>query len=141
MSKAEITQALCEAGYRLTRPRLAIVNVLENSDDRLSPKEIYDRGKAIYEPLGLVTVYRTLEILNDLRLVRRVHTGGQCHDYALAREDRHYLVCRRCDRVSEFPCDGLEHLIEEIQDQTGYAIETHLLELTGLCPSCQEERP
>ncbi len=87
--------------------------------------------------MGLVTVYRTLEILDELGLARRVHTKGHCLGYARADGDNHYLVCHRCRRVLEFPCAGLDVLVENVQQRTGYVIDGHLLELTGLCPDCQ----
>ena len=55
----EMAQALRQAGYRLTQPRLAVLRVLESSVEELSPLGIYERGRAIYDRLGLVTVYRT----------------------------------------------------------------------------------
>ncbi len=132
--------ALREAGYKLTQPRLAVLSVLENHDGHLSPHDIYRLGRKIYKRLGLVTVYRTLEILDELGVARRVHTQGQCHGYARAGGDRHYVVCRRCDRIIEFPCEGLDQLIANVRKETGYAIDEHLLELTGLCPQCQTRR-
>jgi Fur family ferric uptake transcriptional regulator len=129
--------ALRQAGYRLTRPRLAILQVLQDSAEQLNPYEIHQRGKEIYEQLGLVTVYRTLDLLGTLGLARRVHSKGQCHSYARAEDDKHYLICRGCRRILEFPCDGLDALIEDVRQRTGYAIGGHLLELTGLCPACQ----
>jgi len=140
MSDMHITpaaQALREAGYKLTQPRLAVLSVLENNGGRLSPHDIHRLGKKIYKRLGLVTVYRTLEILDELGVARRVHTQGQCHGYARAGGDQHYVVCRRCERVVEFPCDGLDRLIANVRQETGYDIDEHLLELTGLCPQCQ----
>ena len=130
-------QALRQAGYKLTQPRLAVLSVLEDNDGRLSPYDIHRLGKRIYKPLGLVTVYRTLEILDELGVARRVHTLGQCHGYARAGGDRHYVVCRRCDRVVEFPCGGLDRLITSVRKETGNDIDANLLELTGLCPQCQ----
>ena len=133
-------QALRQAGYKLTQPRLAVLSVLEDNDGRLSPYDIHRLGKKIYKRLGLVTVYRTLEILDELGVARRVHTQGHCHGYARAGDDQHYVVCRRCDRVIEFPCDGLDKLIASVRRETGYDIDEHLLELTGLCPQCQTRR-
>ena len=135
-----MAQALHEAGYRLTQPRRAVVQVLEESAVQLSPYEIHCRGQAIYPRLGLVTVYRTLELLDELGLARRVHSEGSCHNYARAGEDQHYLVCRGCHRVVEFPCEGLEALIEAVQERSAYEIDGHLLELTGLCPECQRSQ-
>jgi Fur family ferric uptake transcriptional regulator len=134
----EMAQALREAGYRLTRPRLAVLQVLQENSRYLSPTEICERGRALCPSLGLVTVYRTLEMLDKLGLARRVHGRGNCHGYARADSvSGHYLVCRRCGQVTEFPCEGLEGIIEAVQQRSGFAIEEHLLELEGLCPTCQ----
>ncbi len=132
-----MAQALRDAGYRLTQPRLAVLQVLDENDAGLNPEAIYDRGRAIYPSLGLVTVYRTLDLLAELGLVRRVHSEHRCHSYASAGTDRHHLICAGCHRVTEFPCNGLDALIEAVRQQTGYTVTEHLLELTGLCPACQ----
>ncbi len=132
-----MAQALRRAGYRLTRPRQAVLQVLEENDVSLTPQEVYRRGRAIYPQLGLVTVYRTLDLLATLGLARRVHSGRHCQDYVSAGAGRHHLLCQKCRRVVEFPCSGLGDLIEQVQQRTGYAITDHLLELSGLCPDCQ----
>ena len=137
LKQSQAALALRQAGYRLTQPRLAILQVLQENGGSLSPEEICQRGKAIYRPLGLVTVYRTLEILSELGLVRRVHSEQRCHSYAGAGSDRHYLICASCHRVLEFPCMGLESLIEGVQARTGFVITQHLVELSGTCPDCQ----
>ena len=139
MDDGEMIRALRGAGYRLTQPRLAVLQVLRESDEQLSPHEIHRRGKAIYDRLGLVTVYRTLEILDDLGIARRVHTKGHCRGYARAGADQHHQVCRCCGQVVEFPCEGMESLVADIRQRTGFAVEEHLLELTGLCPDCQPD--
>lgn len=137
VDRDEMAQSLRAAGHRLTRPRLAVLQVLQESDVGLNPDEIYQQGRAICASLGLVTVYRTLDLLAELGLVRRVHSEQHCQRYARAGTDRHYLVCDACHRVVEFPCVGLEALIQRVGRQTGYAIENHLLELSGLCPECR----
>jgi Fur family ferric uptake transcriptional regulator len=136
---SDIAQTLRRAGYRVTQPRLAILSVLQENQEYLSPQEIYLRAKARYQGLGLVTVYRTMEILDRLGIARRVHTRDRCQGYALSEGDKHYLVCRRCGQVLEFPCGGLAPLVESVRQETGYLIEGHLLELTGLCLDCQSQ--
>ncbi len=138
MSQEDMVTALRKAGYRLTMPRLAVLQVLQEHHEELSPEEVHRLGKAIYASLGLVTVYRTLELLNRLRLAQRIHTTGGCHGYARIGGDHHHLVCRRCARVVEFPCTGLDELIEQVCRATGFTVDTHLLELNGLCPECQK---
>ena len=137
MNQSKMAQTLRQAGYRLTQPRLAILQVLAENDGGLSPEAVHQQGKAICASLGLVTVYRTLDLLAELGLVRRVHSEQRCHSFASAGTDRHHLICQGCYRVTEFPCDGLDGLIESVRQQTGYTITEHLLELSGLCPDCQ----
>jgi Fur family transcriptional regulator, ferric uptake regulator len=132
-----ILEALKGAGYRITQPRQAVLQVLQEQELGLSPEEIHRLAKLVYAPLGLVTVYRTLEILDELGMVRRLHGEDHCHRYASAVPERHYLVCDGCHRVLEFPCNGLDALIESVQEQTGYRVTQHLLELSGLCPDCR----
>ena len=129
--------ALRAAGHRLTQARLAVLQVLAEQDAGLSPQELYEHGRAIYAPLGLVTVYRTLALLDELGLVSRVHSEQDCHAYAASGADRHHLICSGCHRLVEFPCQGLDELVAAVQARTGFRITEHLLELTGLCPECQ----
>ena len=134
-------QSLRDAGYRLTKPRLAVIQVLEGNAEGLSPEAIHTRGKGFYSRLGLVTVYRTLSILQELGMVRRVHNEERCQSFARADAGRHYIVCDGCRRVTEFPCAGLDTLVREVSQNTGYKITGHLLELRGLCPRCQSAAP
>ncbi len=137
LKQHQLAHSLRQAGYRLTQPRLAILQVLQDNNEGLNPKEVYRQGKAICPSLGLVTVYRTLDLLTKLSLVRRVHSEHRCHSYATADVERHYLICQACHHVIEFPCDGLHDLIEGVRRRTGYTVTDHLLELSGLCPECQ----
>jgi Fe2+ or Zn2+ uptake regulation protein len=136
----ELDRALRRSGYRLTRPRTAVMRVLAEASESLSPEEIHQRGLVHHRGLGLVTVYRTLELLEALGLARRVHTDKRCHAFALARDEQHYAVCRACGQVAEFPCEGLEPLLQSVETYTGYRIEAHLVELIGLCPACRRGR-
>ena len=135
----DLDRALRRSGHRLTKPRVAVIRVLAEASESLSPEEIHQRGRAHHRGLGLVTVYRTLELLEALGLARRVHTDKRCHAFALAQDEQHYVVCHACGQVVEFPCEGLEALIQSVQVHTGYRIESHLVELTGLCPACCKE--
>ena len=132
-----LRDALRQEGYRVTQPRLAVLQVLAENDEGLSPDEIHQLGREIYPSLGLVTVYRTLELFGEMDIVRRVHSAGHCHAYASGGCDRHHLICQRCHRIIEFPCEGLGELIDRVRRQTGFTISDHLLELSGLCPECQ----
>ena len=125
-------------GYRITEPLRHIVDTLVSSPRALGPIEIYDLVRIRYPNLGLVTVYRTLEKLEALGLIQRVHQDDGCHRYLRAMQGhQHLLVCTRCGRVVYFAGDDLSSLIQRTETETGYAIQDHWLQLYGLCPSCQ----
>lgn len=135
-----LARALAQAGYRLTRPRRAVLDVMAASSDTLDPMEILSRARRLYPKVGLTTVYRTMELLADLGLVRRVHTEDGCHSYALHGLDHgHYLICRGCNQVVEFEGCDLSPIIGTVAERTGFAIQDHWLELFGLCPDCQAQ--
>jgi Fur family ferric uptake transcriptional regulator len=133
-------QRLADVGCRITAPRRAVMQVLMQTEAPLSPQEVFERGGAIHQKLGLVTVYRTLNLLAELNLVRRVHREDGCHGYLPASPGhRHALICLDCGRAVEFPGgDDLHALIERVEMGTGYRVDDHLLQLFGLCPDCQE---
>lgn len=108
----------------------------------LSPQTIHTRAVTDRGEIGLVTVYRTLALLAEFDLVRRVHGPGGCHGYVLASPGHHHtLVCEKCGRAVEFSGTGdLDALLESIEEQTGFAIKGHLLQLDGVCPDCQKEK-
>jgi Fe2+ or Zn2+ uptake regulation protein len=132
-------KALRARGMRLTPQRLAIIRVLLEAREHLTPAEVLARGRGDCPGLGLTTVYRTLEMLRESGHVRRIHLDEGCHAYACLQEkEGHHLVCQSCHRVVGFPCTGLTDLVEETAQRTGFFVESHLLELVGLCPACQE---
>jgi len=128
-------------GLRLTHPRRVVLSILEQANVPLSPQSIHQRSQEAHEDIGLVSVYRTLDLLIELGLVRRMHGSGGCQGYVYASPGHtHHLICQKCDKVIEFSgtCD-LEALIHRIELQTGFKIDGHLLQLHGLCPECQKE--
>ena len=135
----QLLHELSDHGYRITRARRAVVQTLDAAKAWLSPELIQRRAQKSCPGLGLVTVYRTLSLLSSLGYVRRIHLEGGCNGYARADlAHGHHLVCRSCQQVIEFPgSEDLTPLVERIEDQTGFRVEDHMLELLGLCPNCQ----
>lgn len=133
-----LTETVAARGYKLTQPRRAVLRVIAEAGASLSPAEIHSRAKKVYRKTGLVTVYRTLELLAGCGAVRKVHEADGCHSYAPASEGHaHHLICARCHAVTEFDNCDLAELFKAVQRRTGYKIESHWLELFGLCPDCR----
>ena len=133
---------LADAGCRITAQRQAVMGTLMGTAAPLSPQEILEKARADHRGLGLVTVYRTLHLLTDLNLVRRIHRSDGCHGYLPASPGhRHALICQNCARSVEFPGeDDIQSLIERVEARTGYQVADHLLQLVGLCPDCQDRK-
>jgi Fe2+ or Zn2+ uptake regulation protein len=122
----------------LTRPRQAVLAALSLSAEHLNPAEIYERARAVYPKIGLVTVYRALDLLTQLGCIQRVHLDEGCHSYVRAGEGHsHQLICKECGRVEAFSECELEKVIRRLSQKTGFAIEGHRLELLGRCPECR----
>jgi Fur family transcriptional regulator, ferric uptake regulator len=131
---------LQESGYRITPARRAVVEILAEDGRALDPQMVYDQARRLHPDLGLMTVYRTLERLEELGLAQRVHQPGGCHAYAPSpKGHQHLLLCTRCSRVEYFSGDELETLFESIGDQKHYQITEHWLQLFGLCSNCRKE--
>jgi Fur family ferric uptake transcriptional regulator len=132
---------LQRAGFRVTRPRKAVLDVLSQSSAALKPEEILGRAEPLCPGIGLVTVYRTLALLTDLGCIRRVHQGDHCYGYVRATlAHSHHVICRTCQQVVEFPgSEDLGTIIGQVARRTGFRIDDHLLELSGICPECQNQ--
>jgi Fe2+ or Zn2+ uptake regulation protein len=131
-------QALAAAGYSDTRARRAVVRAFAQMASRATPAELLARGRRYHPRLGQVTVYRTLEILHALGLVRRIHhEDGSSSFAAVERTHGHHIICARCHTAVEFEGCRIQPVLENVVRQTGFAVSDHWLELIGLCPDCQ----
>lgn len=138
MSAEPWLNALQEHGYRLTESRRAVVETVAATSRALTPMEVFDSARAAHPELGLVTVYRALEKLEELRLIQRVHQPGGCQAFIAASQGhQHLLLCQTCGQVTFFEGDDLDPLFHAIAQKTGYAIQEHWLQLFGLCQDCK----
>ena len=139
-TEKEIVAVLRRHGYKLTPQRRAVIRTIASSQDHLTPAEIYERVHQDYPNIGLVTIYRTLDMLAKLELICELHTGGSCHSYTIsAPEHHHHLICSNCGKVVDFTGYNLSELEQRLSLETGFEIEGHLLEFVGLCQACRKE--
>lgn len=126
-------------GYRLTPQRRAVLETIAGTEEHLTPADIHGRSRRDCPGVGLVTVYRTLEVLTGLGLVCEVRTEDGRRGYLLTRplEHHHHLICSSCGKVVEFTECDLSELEERLSQRTGFRIDSHVLEFNGYCPSCQ----
>lgn len=126
------------AGFKLTLPRQAVLEVLESSEGHLTPAEVLARAQSIYPSLGRATVYRTLELLTNLGVVRPIFLGERGVCLTLAEGGHHHLVCNDCGAVIEFDECTVGELEQELAQRLNFQIRGHLLEFYGLCAQCRQ---
>lgn len=132
---------LQDNGYRVTAPRRAVVETIASSPRVLNPLDVYEQARQRYPKLGLVTVYRTLEKLEDLGLIQRVHQPSGCQAFvASAPGHQHLLICQRCGRAIFFSGEHemLDGLMRTAAEGSGFEIEDHWLQLFGTCAACKK---
>ena len=128
---------LQENGYRLTTPRQAVVEIIASSQRVLSPFEVFELARTRCPRLGLVTVYRTVEKLEELGLIQRVHQPSGCHSFiATAPGHQHPLICQSCGHVQFINGEKLDWLTEGLGIEYGYRIQDHWLQVFGICEEC-----
>ncbi|MCX6004829.1 MAG: Fur family transcriptional regulator [Chloroflexi bacterium] len=141
MTSKSIAAELRKRGFKLTPQRRAIIDVINESEEHLTPSDIYSRLQHKYPGIGLVTVYRTLELLESSGLLCEVHIGDTCRSY-LTRPGghHHHLVCRGCGKVVDFTDCELDGLENRLVNETGFEIDRHLLEFMGRCINCRKNK-
>lgn len=140
-SWTELAEArLREAGHRASAPRSAVLDVIGRQSCVLSAHEIADGLRRRKRRVGIATVYRTLELLEQLKLVQRLDIGDGSARYELAfpggEHHHHHLVCDRCGRVTPFEDEGLERAISRLAGRLSYRVGEHDVVLRGSCPDC-----
>lgn len=130
---------LSKAGYRLSEPRKRIMKLMEMADKPLSPLAIHRLLREQGVHLGLVSVYRTLELFLSLGLISQVFQPDGLVGYLpTSFGHHHFIVCQNCHKAMEFlGSEDMQELIERIHTETHYQVRDHLLQFYGLCPECQ----
>jgi Fur family ferric uptake transcriptional regulator len=127
-------------GYRLSAPRSAVVETLATLGCSVTAKEIADQLHERGEDVGVASIYRTLDLLDKLRLARRVDAAEGVARYEPvdpSGEHHHHLVCERCGEVRAFEDRELERAIEQLAQRVDYAVDAHDVTLRGECPDCR----
>ena len=136
----DFQEKLKAAGYKLTQQRRAIIETVLAADKSLTPQELHSILAKKHPEIGLVTVYRTLDILNTLGLLCQFQPEGSVRSFkAGPPEHHHHLVCRGCGEVVDFTGRCPIELKTSLEQDTGFVITDHQLEFAGYCRDCQAQ--
>ncbi len=132
-----LVAALDGAGYRITAPRRALAELISERRGHFSAADLVAAARTRRLGIGRATVFRLLELFEDLGVVERLDLPSGEHAYVVcAPAHHHHVVCSSCGRTDDVRDAGLQAAIDGIARQTGYRIDSHRVELFGRCPAC-----
>lgn len=131
-------EKLRSAGYKLTNARLTVLKVLESQDGHLTSADVLEAVESIDDSIGRASVFRTLDLLTQLAIIRPTYIGGSMTPtYVMLPEGHHHhIICVNCNRVIEFDDCGLDQLTNQLETRYNVQLTGHLLEFYGRCADC-----
>jgi Fur family ferric uptake transcriptional regulator len=124
-------------GYRLTPQREMVLQAV-TALGHATPDEIAERVQATAKGVNISTVYRTLELLEELGLVTHTHLGHGAPTYHAADDADHlHLVCRECGRVEEVAPDVIDSAAQQIAAEHGFHVDASHFAIFGTCAGCR----
>jgi Fur family transcriptional regulator, ferric uptake regulator len=137
--EAKAVDRLAKSGHRSGGARTAVVELLAGQDCCLSAQQIFDRLRGSGREVGIASVYRALELLDELELVHRLEVGdgGARYEPALpGGEHHHHVICDTCGEVTAFEDSPLEDAIEQLAGRLNHMVSTHDVVIHGRCRGC-----
>jgi Fur family transcriptional regulator, ferric uptake regulator len=133
-----ILRAFDDAGYRVTEPRRRLADLIGRQSGHFTADDLIAESRRRHLGVGRATVFRSLDVLAELGVVERLDLPSGDHALvACEAAHHHHVVCSRCGRSTDIADSGLAAIIADVGRRSGYQIDSHRLELFGLCPSCQ----
>ena len=135
---SHFTEFLNRKGLKNTNQRMLILKAFLESDSHYSTEELYLELRAAYPKIGYATVHRTLKLFAECGIAAERHFGdGQTRFEPVTDQEHHdHLVCKECGLIIEFEEPEIEELQEKVAAEHNFTIQTHRLELYGLCTDC-----
>jgi len=139
----EYKETLKNEGYKLTKQRKVILNtIIENHEAHLSCDELFKLVTKSHPEIGIATIYRTLQLFEELKIVYRVNFDDGFSRYELNSpmegHHHHHLICLECGKVLEVQADLLESLEEKIEKEGAFTIVDHNVQFYGYCSDCRK---
>ena len=133
---AELTAVLHGRGQRVTPQRLILHRLLRAGPQHLTAEELLGRSRAELPNVSLPTVYATLDLFEELGVIRRVPGAGPAQVYDSRTDGHHHLRCVRCGRVSDLQADVDLGRLAGAARERGFVAERVDVTVSGVCPAC-----
>jgi len=129
--------ALRAGGYRVTPQRQLVLEAVARLE-HATPEEIYAQVRQTASGVNVSTIYRTLELLEQLGLVKHSHIHHGAPSYHLTEHAQHvHLICRQCEQVTEVDQATVRPLVEALEQSQGFLTDVGHLTVFGICSACR----
>ncbi|MEW5911423.1 MAG: Fur family transcriptional regulator [Thermodesulfobacteriota bacterium] len=136
--RQEMIEALRAGGHRLTPQRLAVVDILAQSENHPSVEEVFRRVRRDFPTTSLATIYKTVSLLKQMDQVLELGFAHWGSRYDGKKPFAHpHVICTRCGAIADPEYPGMQKLAQEMAKKSGFRISHHRLDFFGLCPRCQ----
>jgi Fur family ferric uptake transcriptional regulator len=132
-----LRRTLHERGMRMTPQRQLVLDAVQELE-HATPERICEHVQRVAPAVNITTVYRTLELLEDLDLVRHTHLGHGAPSYSPHAHQHVHLVCHRCSDITEIPTEEFTELTERLRARFGFVLDPSHLALSGRCAAHAE---
>lgn len=133
-----LVAALERSGHRVTEPRRSVASLIARRGGHFTAAELLADARRRDLPLGRATIFRALELFSELDVLERIDLPSGEHAYVACEPlHHHHVVCSACGRTTDVEDFGMQAVAAEMALRTGYRVQSHRLELYGLCPDCQ----
>ncbi|MEK6774474.1 MAG: transcriptional repressor [Bdellovibrionota bacterium] len=138
LTDVELKKIIRSLNLKATHQRMAILRTLQEGRRHVTAQELYEILSTKDSSIGFATVYRFLRNLTDHNFVTEVRMGRAPARYELNLQKHHdHLTCTACGKICEFENKSIENLQIKVAQQFGFRLTHHVLELFGVCSSCQ----
>ena len=138
-SKEAIIKDLKMAGYRITKQRHTIIGILADRQDHPSVRQIYNKIRFNNPDISLATVYNTLNMLVDMKLLKEIEFEKSDNRYETNLAPHINLVCTICGSINDFDYD-LPVVPDVIREKEGFVTKENRMDYRGICKKCQNEK-
>lgn len=140
-SSTEVKTLLQKGGYKVTKQRQMVYEIfLENPNRHLTTEEVFMETVKRGENIGIATVYRTVQLLEELGLLSSITFDDGLVRYEIKNKEEnhthHHLICNNCHKVMEVDVDLLDSLEEEVEKEFHFHVVDHNLKFYGYCEDC-----
>ena len=125
--------------YKSSKQRDMIVEYLNKVDGHVTAEEIFKNMNEDGQKISLATVYRNLNILVEMKEIRKIAHPSEGVQYDKTNRPHYHLHCIKCNRILDLNIPYLEEWNEKIHAQTGLEIKSHTMMAEGICADCAKK--